>query len=344
MRSKQLQLFVSTLIILTFSSCTRTTEEFTSEPLSDYLPLQTGKYIVYQLDSTLFTNFGTTTEIHSYQEKHLIDAQITDALGRQGYRIFRFLRDVTGTTPWAPAGSYFIIPNDKTIEVVENNLRFIRLALPLKKDFSWKGNHFLPIDAYSQYGFSNDNQMDDWNYTIDSINTTAVVGGTSFTNVLKIVAINSIENVPDTIPVTNSKAFIASSVKSAYLKDNAGDTIKITAEKPASARTLTIYNRSNRPALLDTIVIPVGGGKVFDYLNNKWTFGYINRWRIRKDTVYYNLPSQASKDVFFEKYGKNIGLIYQQLSMWEYQSNPAEPADLGRKVGFEVKREMIDHN
>ena len=149
MRSKQLQLFVSTMIILAFSSCTRTTEEFTSEPLSDYLPLQTGKYIVYQLDSTLFTNFGTTTEIHSYQEKHLIDAQITDALGRQGYRIFRFLRDVTGTTPWAPAGSYFIIPNDKTIEVVENNLRFIRLALPLKKDFSWKGI-FVPTGSCSK--------------------------------------------------------------------------------------------------------------------------------------------------------------------------------------------------
>ena len=46
---------------ISFFSCSNKTEPFVSEPLSDYIPLQTGKYITYRLDSLVFTNFGTVT-------------------------------------------------------------------------------------------------------------------------------------------------------------------------------------------------------------------------------------------------------------------------------------------
>ncbi|HLG39444.1 MAG TPA: hypothetical protein VI461_07240, partial [Chitinophagaceae bacterium] len=72
--------------IITFISCSKK-EEFTSEPLSDYIPLQTGKYITYRLDSMVFTNFGRNTEIHRYQVKHEIDAELTDNLGRPAWRV-----------------------------------------------------------------------------------------------------------------------------------------------------------------------------------------------------------------------------------------------------------------
>jgi len=40
--------------------------------------LQPGKYITYRLDSLVFTNFGKNTEIHKYQMKHEIDAELVD--------------------------------------------------------------------------------------------------------------------------------------------------------------------------------------------------------------------------------------------------------------------------
>ena len=147
MRSR-LNFIAAALACFTFFSCTKKIENYNSAPLSDYLPLQVGNYITYRLDSTVFTNFGTVTAVHSYQEKQIVDAQITDNLGRNSYRILRYIRDTAGTQPWSPAGSYFITPTGKTVEVIENNLRFIKLALPITQDFSWKGNNYLPTDPY----------------------------------------------------------------------------------------------------------------------------------------------------------------------------------------------------
>ncbi|HEU4610313.1 MAG TPA: hypothetical protein VFS31_19470, partial [Chitinophagaceae bacterium] len=291
MRSKQLQLISSIITILLLLGCTRKTEEFTSEPLSDYLPLQVGKYITYRLDSTVFTNFGTVTEVHSYQEKQIVDAQTTDASGRPAYRILRYIRDVAGTQPWAPAGTYFIVPTNKTVEVIENNLRFVKLALPVKKDFSWKGNEFLPEKPFAGlYSFNNDYQMSDWDYTYDSVNLTTNLNGNTFSNVIKVVGIND-NNVPDTVDVTNTNtAYISDSMTTVYLRGIATAQITITAAVPKLKPTLTIYNRANWPAVLDSISIPVNGGKPFEYINSKWTYGYVAEGGGRKDTVYYDLP------------------------------------------------------
>jgi hypothetical protein len=348
MRSKRLPLFISASALLVIFSCTKKTDEFTSEPLSDYVSPQVGKYIVYRLDSTVFTNFGTTKEVHSYQEKHVVDAEITDAAGRKGYRVYRFIRDAAGTNPWAPAGSYFIVPNDKTIEFVENNLRFLRLALPLKQGFSWMGNQFLPSEPYSGlYGFNNDNSMYDWEYTIDSVNTTFKMGATVIPDVIKITGVDNKNNIPDTVDVINGKtAKISDTSKTVFLRGSATETITIDAAKPALPGALKIYNRADKPAKLDTIVIPVKGAKLFDYVNNRWTFGYFDSRGQRKDSVDFNLVPQASRYLFVEKYAKGIGMVYQELTMWEYQfiPDPNKPDNLGYFVGFGVKREMIDHN
>src|SRR5438309_968141 len=55
MRVHQLFFF---LAIVTISSCKKETETLQTEALSSYIPTQTGKYITYRLDSTIFTNFG----------------------------------------------------------------------------------------------------------------------------------------------------------------------------------------------------------------------------------------------------------------------------------------------
>src|SRR5688500_10658356 len=152
-------------------SCEKETEEFQeSEPLSSYLSPQPGKYITYRIDSTLFTNFGASMEVRSYQEKHQVDAQMTDNLGRPSYRIFRFIRDTNGTTAWKPSESYFITVTDKNVEVVENNLRFLKLTIPVKETTTWHGNQFLPSVPYGVfYEFSNDDEMNDWEYYYSGI-------------------------------------------------------------------------------------------------------------------------------------------------------------------------------
>ena len=182
--------------IITFISCSKK-EEFTSEPLSDYIPLQTGKYITYRLDSMVFTNFGRNTEIHRYQVKHEIDAELTDNLGRPAWRVYTYIRDSSGTQLWTPNGSFFITPTTDQVEVTEDNLRFIKMHLPIREGFGWKGNAYLPDEPYmTGYDFNNDNDMKDWEFSYDIFEPAASYRGNSYTDVYTVIQQDDSFNVP----------------------------------------------------------------------------------------------------------------------------------------------------
>jgi hypothetical protein len=50
----------------------------------------------------------------------------------------------------------------------------------------------------------------------------------------------------------------------------------------------------------------------------------------------------AYKNYWVEQYAKNIGLIYKEVSMWEYQ--PPNSGNPGFISGFGIKLTIIDHN
>ncbi|MBD0278142.1 MAG: hypothetical protein ICV81_09290 [Flavisolibacter sp.] len=191
------------------AGCKSQKEEFLTETLSDYYPLQIGKYLTYRLDSTVFVSLGRKEEVHVYQEKHVIDAQITDNLGRTSYRIFRYLRDSAGLKPWQSSGTYMITPLQNSVEVVEDNLRVIRLFAPIKEGTSWKGNRYLPSDPYTnEFTFSNDDNMADWNFTTQSLNETLNLNGKTYTNVITVKSVDEALNVP----ITDTKSYASRSL------------------------------------------------------------------------------------------------------------------------------------
>ena len=161
-------IILSTVSILLVSviSCTKT-EKFPSAELSEYMNLEVGKYVRYRLDSTKFINFGQKDTVIKYQGKEVVEAAITDNLGRPGWRITRYLSDTTGTKPWIASATYAIIPTREGVEVVENNLRFVKLRLPITEGYNWKGNS--AIDTYSST--SEVRFMDDWDYTYENVSS-----------------------------------------------------------------------------------------------------------------------------------------------------------------------------
>lgn len=177
------------LLVAIATGCKHDIETYTSESLPDYLPLAVGKTIIYQLDSTVFTEFGRSEEVHRYQEKQEVAAQLTDNPGQISYRINRYLRDSAGTGQWRVAGSYLITPSEKTVEVVENNLRTVRLALPVKQDFAWRGNQYLPFAPYSAfYDFRSDTNFDlsDWDYYYETVSETLVLNGQTINDIVTV--------------------------------------------------------------------------------------------------------------------------------------------------------------
>src|ERR1700733_10931088 len=111
--------FLITVSVFFLSSCKKSTETFDTAPLSDYYPLTVGKYVTYNLDSTVvYQNFGQTATINSYQVKLVVDAQITDNLGRPAYRIIRYIRN-TPTAPWISDNTFMAVNTGTSVEFIE---------------------------------------------------------------------------------------------------------------------------------------------------------------------------------------------------------------------------------
>ena len=189
---------LASFAMVLISGCDNKKEELELESLTPYfISLQPGKYITYRLDSTVFVQAGRREEIHSYQEKHIVDAEITDALGRKSYRIFRYLNNITGSANWKPAGSYAITPTANSVEVTEDNLRVVALAGPLKEGQSWKGNRYLGKDPYSAlYTFSNDDNIQDWVFEIKEKGVNLNLNGKNYSEVLTVKGPDESTNVP----------------------------------------------------------------------------------------------------------------------------------------------------
>ena len=256
MRSKNLiPIYAAVIILFSFISCEKETETFESDAITDYLSLTVGKYIVYRLDSTVFTNQGRNEEIHKYQVKYVVESQQLDNEGRPSFRVFRYISDSAGTLPWAPNGTFFMTPLSDQAEVIEDNMRFIKLHLPLKTNVTWKGNKYLSSDPYaSLYQFSNDDNMNDWDYDYDQFDAATTIGGTTVNDVYTITQIDEALNAPVTDP-----------------------------------------------------------------------------------------RSYGARSFGVEKYARNIGLVYREYILLEYQPNTGGSGG-GYKTGFGIKMWMISHN
>ena len=169
------------LITILFTACTKQNELYSTDSFSDYFPLQVGKYITYNLDSTVFINFGQKDTVVKYQVKDSVETMITDNLGRPAFRIVRYMRKNTGQS-WVASNTFMAVASTAGIEFVENNLRFIKLVFPIKQDYTWKGNRY--IDTYSLN--STTKYFDDWDYQYDSVNASITLGGILVNNTIKV--------------------------------------------------------------------------------------------------------------------------------------------------------------
>ena len=192
-------LLIIVLAAIIFSSCKKQ-DTFTSAAVSEYYPLEVGKYITYDLDSTVFVNFGKKDTIIKYQAQDRIDSVLTDNLGRPAYLIHRFLRK-NSSQSWAPNNTFLVVPTENTIEFVENNLRYVKLTIPVTEGFTWKGNNYLPADPYPSYDFASAFTQD-WDYTYDSLNVPLSLGSLSIDSTIKVAQIDELPGQDPQNPAT----------------------------------------------------------------------------------------------------------------------------------------------
>jgi hypothetical protein len=159
MRLRSCSFYTLSFLVTLIFGCSKSNPLQTDTP-ADYYPMHVGNYIIYRMDSLKFINVGTDETLISYLAKEVVEDSITDNQGRPSYRVIRYLSDTAGTSGWLPSIAYMVTPLKNSVEVVEDNLRFIKLVTPVQDDISWLGNAY--IDTKS------DNTtvpyLDGWNY------------------------------------------------------------------------------------------------------------------------------------------------------------------------------------
>ena len=159
MRSRYFGLFSLFILTLFISDCNKSNPLVTDTP-ANYYPMHLGSYIIYRMDSIKFINSGTQDTTISYLAKEVVEDSITDNLGRPSYRVTRYLSDTNGLAPWTESVAYMVTPLSTSVEVVDNNQRYIKMVTPVQDGINWLGNAY--IDTKSDN--SDFQYMDGWNY------------------------------------------------------------------------------------------------------------------------------------------------------------------------------------
>jgi hypothetical protein len=179
------------IALLFFSACKKQSETYITPPLSDYFPLQIGKYVTYDLDSLTFVNFGESFLTTHYQVQYYTDDTITDNIGRKEYVIIRYIRN-TPLDPWVADNTFTAVNTGNTIEWVEDNLRFIKLAEPIVEGFSWNGNSYIDASSLT----SNLTYLYGWSYNYDSLNVPLTLDSITVDSTIKVNEDNEIQGDP----------------------------------------------------------------------------------------------------------------------------------------------------
>ncbi|MBY0477491.1 MAG: hypothetical protein K2Q24_07575 [Chitinophagaceae bacterium] len=183
-------------LLLLFAACKKN-DSVETATLEELYPLRIGKFITYRVDSLVFTNSGKATETHRYRFKHIIEKQVKDNQNRTAWLVNTYINDSLGSGPWVTSGVYTITPLDKQLEINENNLRVIKLHLPAREGFNWRGNSYLPDRPYNpEFPISIDGNMSLWEFTFASINQKEKIGSADIENVTTITHIDESENIP----------------------------------------------------------------------------------------------------------------------------------------------------
>jgi hypothetical protein len=179
------------LLAIIWQGCSEK-EQISTGLISEYYPLQKGKFITYRMDSTVYVSLNTIKEVHTYIIQDWVDAEITDNLGRKAYRIRRLIRSNIDTTQWTDNASFVVTPLDKSLEYVDNNLRFIKLQEPMRDNFTWKGNNY--INSFSDQDLQ---YLDNWEYFYENTNQPFTLGSNTFQETVLVNQRDEVFNNPD---------------------------------------------------------------------------------------------------------------------------------------------------
>jgi hypothetical protein len=160
----------------------------------EYFPITKDHTIEYAIDSIIYNDFNKSTDTFRMQFKDVIGESFYDNEGRESYVVNRYSRQ-DDTYLWKDLMTFYATKTNFRVEVVENNLRMIKIVFPVKLKTYWSGNIYIPAQIDDKLKW-----LWNWNYTYTYINQTFNTGLASFSNTIEVIGINDSTNNPEQFP------------------------------------------------------------------------------------------------------------------------------------------------
>lgn len=193
--SKYIILFFSITVVF-FTSCKRQVIPADNVELGkDYFPLTIGHFVEYDVDSFRYNDFSKTIDTFHYELKDVIESEFLDNEGRKSFIINRYKRQ-DSTYPWKENLTYYNTETSFNIEVIEDNLRFIKMVFPVKVNTKWNGNIYIPATLIPELKW-----LSGWEYKYVNINEPYNTGFLNFENTVTVNHVDFV--VGDSLDVNN---------------------------------------------------------------------------------------------------------------------------------------------
>lgn len=201
-------------ITLSLSSCSRKVIPDSEVELGkDYVNFNIGHFVEYAVDSIIYNDFAQRTDTFRMQYRDVVSSTFFDNEGRPSYIINRWKRK-TSQNEWGAFLTYYATLTNYQLEVVENNLRFVKLVFPVIENTRWFGNNQIPTASNPELQWFNG-----WNYRYQQVSK-SYSDYLYFTNTVTITQADSKEgneNDPNAFSAqTFSKEIYAKNVGMVY--------------------------------------------------------------------------------------------------------------------------------
>ncbi len=190
-------LFIPFLVLVSviWISCNKKTEDL-SEINKGYkfFPLEIGKYVLYNVDSTYWDDFlGSVIVMERCQVRYSVDDTFRDASGRLSYKIVVNARK-NASDPFYPSEVIYATPTETTLEYTQKNLTFIKLVFPVDNFVYWNGNSMLPL---ADPDYSEEFGGDKWSYNYSKFDKEFDPGNNLYEHTVTVNQIDEQLNDPD---------------------------------------------------------------------------------------------------------------------------------------------------
>lgn len=139
----------------------------------EYFPLKVGHFVEYAVDSIKYNDFTKKIDTFSYELRDEITSEFNDDEGRVSYWVSQYKRK-NQNEEWQNNMTYYITPTPFNLEIVENNIRFVKLVFPVKTNTKWNGNVYVATQTLELSWYYN------WEYSYSNINEPYSTGYVDF--------------------------------------------------------------------------------------------------------------------------------------------------------------------